>query len=481
MPRKALSGGQYQPLATHEVRAIHEASLNVLQSPGIKVPNVEALDIFRQAGAKVNGEYVVLSQAMVEDAIASLPHRVLLAGREEDQDLILEGRCVHFGTGGSPTTVLPSGVLDWRQAFLSDVAKLAALAEALGEVDFYVLPVTPTDIPVEAIAVNRFYAALANTRKHIMGGLINLKGAQQVFELGVMLAGSAEALRGRPFISCMTSWMVSPLAFDPHVTDILTYWCRQGMPVALSSAPMAGSTSPITLSGTLVQLNAEQLAGMVYTQLVRPGTPVLAGYIPGQMNLKTGGYLGGTPEFALMQAGAAQLAQFYDVPIYCSAGMTDAKIPDEQAGYEKALTLLLTAMAGASFIHHAAGMLENMNIVSYDQMVLDNDIILMVKRVMQGIATSPAHLAVETIRQAGAGGNYLAADHTLEYMRREFVIPPLSDRSNRDDWISRGMPDSRTRAARSVEAILSRPRINMIDQVAIDQEIRERFAILLQT
>lgn len=481
MPRQSLSGGQYRPLAANEVQAIHQASLEVLENPGIKVPNAHAFEIFRRAGAKVSGQVVFLSQALVEDALASTPHQVLLAGREENQDLLLEGRRVHFGTGGSPTTVLPNGAAEWRQAKLSDVAELAALADALSEVDFYVLPITPTDIPVEAIAVNRFYAALANTHKHIMGGLIDLQGAQKVFELGVMLAGSAEALRQRPFISCMTSWMVSPLTFDPHVTDILTYWCQQGMPVALSSAPMAGSTSPVTLAGTLVQLNVEQLAGIVYTQLVRPGTPVLAGYIPGQMNLKTGGYLGGTSEFALMQAGAAQLAQFYNIPIYCSAGMTDSKLPDEQAGYEKMLTLLLTAMAGASFIHHAVGMLENMNIVSYEQMVLDNDIILMVKRVMQGISTSPAHLAVDAIQRAGPGGNYLAVDHTLEYMRQEFTSPPLSDRGNRDDWIIRGKPDSRFRAARLVEAILSRPRTNLVDnvQAQIDQLIRERFEIIL--
>lgn len=478
MARSAAEGAQYRPLTDSEISSIHEASLVVLTETGIQVPNPPALEIFRQAGAKVDDERVKLSRALVEDGLASIPHEVLLAGRDSAQDLILSGKRVHFGTGGSPSFVLPPGTNQRRQAVLQDVAEFAWLVDRLAEVDFYVLPVTPSDIPPSALAVNRFYAALQRTQKHIMGGLINLRGAQDVFELGVLLAGSTEALRQRPFISCITSWMISPLTFDPHVTDILTFWSGQGMPVALSSAPMAGSTSPVTLAGTLTQLNAEQLAGMVYTQLIRKGSPVLAGYIPGQMNLRSGGYLGGTPEFALMQAGASQLARFYDVPIYCSAGMTDAKIPDEQAGYEKMLTLLLTALSGASFIHHAVGMLENMNLVSFEQMVLDNDIIKMVKRVLAGIATTPAHLAVEAIQRVGPGGHYLGDEHTLQFMRQEYIHPPLADRQNRESWIESGELDARARAGRLVQQILgsAQPAFLGEDQ---DQQIRQRFEIFL--
>jgi trimethylamine--corrinoid protein Co-methyltransferase len=480
MGRQAAVGCQYQPLSESDIRDIHEASLKILAETGIQVPNSTALEIFRQAGANLEGERVRLSRSLVEDGLASVPHEVLLAGKDPDQDLLLTGYKVHFGTGGSPSFILPAGTNETRQATIQDVADLAWLAESLNEVDFFVLPVTPSDLPLPAMAVNRFYAALKNTRKHIMGGLINLDGAREVFELGSLLAGSAEALRQRPFISCMTSWMISPLTFDPHVTDILTFWSGQGMPVALSSAPMAGSTSPITLAGTLVQLNAEQLAGISYTQFVRRGTPILAGYIPGQMNLYTGGYLGGTVEFALMQAGASQLARFYEVPIYCSAGMTDAKIPDQQAGYEKMLTLLLTALSGASFIHHAVGMLENMNIVSYEQMVLDNDIVQMVKRVLRGIETSPAHMAVEVIQRVGPGGHYLEDEHTLAFMRQEYVNPRLSDRQNREAWKESGGLDSRARAARLVEKLLNAERPTLLD-AELDQMVREKYEIHLPT
>ncbi|MGQ9554856.1 MAG: trimethylamine methyltransferase family protein [Anaerolineae bacterium] len=454
----AVVGGQYRPLSESDIEAIHAASLEILGNIGVKVTHEEARARFAQAGARIEGERVRLSQALVEDALATIPHEVLLASRDGQRDLLLKGRRVHFGTGGSPTTVLPPGATAYRPAELRDVSLLAALADQLSELDFFILPVTPTDIAPQDIAVSRFYAALRHTTKHIMGGLINLQGARDVFDMCSRLAGGIEALRARPFISCMTSWMISPLTFDIEATDILTFWCEQGMPVALSAAPMAGSTAPITLAGTLTQLNAEQLAGMVYTQLVRKGTPVLAGYIPGQMDLRHGGYLGGTPEFALMQAAAAQLAQFYDVPLYCSAGMTDSKIPDQQAGYEKMQTLLLTAMAGASYIHHAFGLLENMNIVSYEQMVLDNDIVLQVKRVLRGIQVDAEHLAMEAIMRVGPGGHYLQDEHTLTHMRSEFVQPVLADRNNRSVWQENGATSSRERATRLVNDLLSRVR-----------------------
>ena len=476
MIRQAISGGQYQPLTPQEVQAIHRASLEILQNPGVRVPNREALEVFRAARADIEEDRVRLSHSIVEDALASIPHEVMLAGRDPNQDLLLSGKRVHFGTGGSPTSVLSPGALTSRQAEILDVAQLAKLAEALEAVDFFVLPVTPVDIPVETIAINRFYAALTNTRKHIMGGLINLEGAHKVVQLGELIAGGREALRQRPVISCMVSWMISPLTFDPQVTDLLTFWALQGLPVALSAAPMAGSTSPVTLAGTLTQLNAEQLSGIVYTQLLRRGTPVLAGYIPGQMDMRSGGYLGGSPEFALMQAGATQLAQLYEIPIYCSAGMTDSKLPDEQAGYEKMMTLLLTALAGASFIHHAIGMLENMNIVSYEQMVLDNDITLMVKRILQGIATTPEHLAVESIRRVGPSHNYLGDKHTVQFMRQETIQPILSDRTNQETWKAKGSRDSRARAIDKVKAILDENPPSRLPQ-SLDTEIRARFDI----
>lgn len=476
MARPGPLGGQYRPLTEAHIERIHRASLGVLEQTGVQVELAEARDLYRRGGARIEGERVYLSPAMVEAALAQVPHRVLLAGRDPAQDVILEGRRVYAGTGGSPTAVLDPGADTVRPATLTDLAELVRLADALDRCDFVVMPLYPTDVPEPDVPVNRFYTCLAHTAKHVMGGAGTVAGARQVIELGSLVAGSLQALRERPLVSCITSWMVSPLHLDSGVTEILLEWCRHGLPVALSAAPMAGSTSPVTLAGTLVQLNAEQLSGIVLTQLVRPGTPVLAGYIPGVVDLRTGSYLGGAVEFGMMQAGAAQLAQFYGVPIYGSGGMSDSKVPDAQAGYEKMATLLLAAMGGCSYIHHAIGLVANMSATSLEQAVIDDEIVGMAWRVLRGVEVTDETLATEAIGRVGPGGHYLMDGHTLRFMRSELLQPPLADRQGRAAWEAAGKQDTRTRAAARVERLL-RPHYSPGLPPAVDAAIRDRFPI----
>jgi trimethylamine--corrinoid protein Co-methyltransferase len=478
MARVGLVGGQYQPLQPEQVKQIHQASLSVLENTGIHVENTEALDLFRRGGATVDGSRVHISPSMVEEALEKAPSRVLLAGRDPEQDVVLEGKRVYAGTGGSPTSVLDPGLNTVRPATLRDLADLALLADALEHCDFIVIPIHPTDIPEEDVPVNRFYASLTHSGKHIMGGVGSVEGAKAVAEMAAMIAGGLEALQDRPVVSAAIAWMVSPLHLDTGVTDILIEWCKLGLPVALSSAPMAGSTSPVTLAGTLTQLNAEQLSGIVLAQLVRPGTPVLAGYIPGVANMRTGGYLGGTIEFGMMQAAAAQLAHFYQVPIYGSGGMTDAKIPDAQAGYEKMSTLLLAAMGGTNYIHHAYGMITNMNASSLEQAVIDDEIVGMAKRVLRGIDVTSDTLAVEAINRVGPGGHYLMDNHTVQSMRSEFFDPSVADRQNRIVWEVAGMLDTRARASQRVAKLLRTHEAPGLPP-DLDSAIRDDFNILL--
>jgi trimethylamine--corrinoid protein Co-methyltransferase len=373
--------------------------------------------------------------------------------------------------------ILDPGLDTVRAATLRDLQEMVALVDALPNCDFVVIPIYPGDIAAEHVPVNRFHTCLAHTRKHVMGGLDTASGAQQVVELATLIAGSLEELQTRPFVSAITSWMVSPLQLDTGVTDILIAWCRYGLPVALSSAPMAGSTSPVTLAGTLAQLNAEQLSGIVLTQLITPGTPVLAGYIPGIADMRTGGYLGGTVEFGIMQAAAAQMAHFYGVPIYCSGGMSDSKLPDAQAGSEKMATFLLAAMGGANYIHHAIGMLTNMSVASLEQAVIDDEVVGMAMRVLRGIEVSEESLGTEVIDRVGPGGHYLMDPHTLRHMRSELYYPPIADRQNRASWEVAGRLDARARAAARVAKLLAEHAAPTLP-AGVEEKIRARFQIL---
>jgi trimethylamine--corrinoid protein Co-methyltransferase len=475
-PGKGLTGGQYKPLTDQQVRQIHEASLAILEQTGVQTEGSETLRLFEEAGARVEGNRVRLSPALIEDAVDRAPSRVVLAGRDPDNDLILEGSRVYIGTGGAALNVLDMETGKVREAVLEDVANTARLVDALDNIHFYLIPIYPTDMSKEIVEINKYYVSLANTTKHVQAGVYTVNGIRDVVEMSERIMGGAEQLRERPLVSFITSWMVSPLKFDTGVTELLIECCRQRMPVVLSAAPMAGSTAPVTLAGMLAQLNAEQLAGLVLTQLVQPGCPVLIGPIPATANMKSGSYLGGSVELGMCNAAITQLAHFYQVPIYNSAGMTESKIPDLQAGVEKTQSVIQVALAGANFIHHAAGMLEDMSTIAYEQYVIDNDILGMAMRAVRGIEVNDETLALDAIDRVGPGGHYLMDDHTLRFLRTEHYYPSaVFDRQGRGLWEQAGATDAWARAKEITRRILAEHEPEPIDP-QVDAWIREHFA-----
>jgi trimethylamine--corrinoid protein Co-methyltransferase len=475
-PGKGWVGGQYKPLTDREVERIHQASLAVLERTGVQVDQPQALELFEQAGADVQDNRVRLPRALVEDAIDSAPSRVVLAGRDPEHDLILEDARVHIGTGGAALQVLDLETGEIRKAVLRDVADMARIVDVLDNIHFYLIPIYPTDLAEDQVEISKYYASLANTTKHVQAGVYTLTGIRDVVAMCERIAGGAEPLRQRPLVSFITSWMVSPLKFATDVTTLLMEVCRQGMPVVLSAAPMAGSTSPVTLAGTLVQLNAEQLSGLTLTQLVRPGTPVIMGPIPATADMRSGKYLGGSVELGVSNAAITQLAHRYRVPIYNSAGMTDAKLPDIQAGMEKAQSAIQVALAGANFIHHAAGMLEDMSTIAYEQFVIDNEMLGMAMRAVRGIDVDDDRLALDAIDRVGPGGHYLADEHTMRYMRTEHYYPSaVFDRRGREDWDAGGSTDAWQRARELARSYLVKHQPEPLDP-HVDGWIKEHFA-----
>jgi trimethylamine---corrinoid protein Co-methyltransferase len=475
---EALSGGQYRPLSEQQIARIHETALRILEETGVRVGLEEAREIFRRHGARIDGEIVRIPPALVEKALGAAPREFLMAGREERHDLLLGGNRVHMGTGGAALTVLDPETGRARPGTLRDIGEIARLCDALENVHFYLRPCVPQDVPREALDINQFHAALAHTTKHVMAAAQSPQSAREVIAMAAMIAGGQEALVRRPFISFVTSWMISPLHFADETTRVLLEAAGHRIPVALSSAPMAGSTSPVTLAGTLAQVHAEQLSGIGLTQLAHPGAPVLYGAIPSMADMKSMDYLGGGVEFGLMNAAVTQMARHVGVPNYNSAGLTDAKIPDIQSGYEKAFSLCLCALAGSNFIHHAAGMLESMKAVAYEQYVIDNEIIGMALRLLKGIRIDEETLGLDAVRAAGPGGNYLSSMHTVKFMRQEYFRPSVADRRSREAWEAAGSPDGRERARGQVKRILETHRPAGIDP-EIDRDIRRRFNILI--
>lgn len=483
MKLSGLCGGQYRPLSEDDIKTIHDASLKILERTGIGYePGLEkTAAMLEKAGAAVDhdGSRIRFPRTLIEEQAAKAPEKVVLCGRAGEDDLVLDENRVHMGTGGAAIRVLDLETGIRRASTLNDIYEIGRLVDRLDHIHFYVRPCIPTDIPPSSYDVNVFYACMKATHKHVMAGVNDIKGLHDVIELASMVGSDRERLRVKPFISIIASFAISPLKLDTAMTIIMQEAIRNHVPVALSAAPMSGSTSPMTMAGTLAQLHAEQLAGICICQLTNPGAPVLYGGIPGMANLRSMGYLGGAVECGMMNAAVHQLAHHVRVPNYNSSGLSDSKLPDAQAGWEKALTTLLAAMGGSNYVHHSAGMLESMLTVAYEQFIIDDEIIGMCCKVLKGIDVDAEHLAVEVIETVGPGGNFMMSPHTMANIRKEyFQGNGVSDQRSMEKWEEDGSRDARERARAIARKMLSGEKVSCIPE-EVDQVIRERFEILL--
>ncbi|MGD2174857.1 MAG: trimethylamine methyltransferase family protein [Candidatus Brocadiaceae bacterium] len=452
-----LPSSLYQPLEEEEIEQIADTALEVLEESGMWVYADPALEAFERAGAEVNAESrrVRLPRSLVEDCIASNPSSVTLHSRDASCDAVLEDGRVHYGTGGTALYVLDPGTGQRRPSRNEDVALNARLIDELENVHVFTINVFPNEVEEENhIDVNRFFHSLDNTTKHVMGGIYSVDGLRNVIRMAEEIAGGAEALRREPFVSFITL-VISPFKIDEKYGEMTCVAAREGLPVVVPTEPMSGTTAPVTLAGNVLTHVAETLGGIALVQCVNEGAPGICGSVGSISDLRTMGNLGGPIERGMISAAVAQLAQHFELPLYSTAGTSDAKAVDVQAAYESALSSLLVAMSGANYIHDIAGLMEFDLTVSYEKMVVDNEILGMCQRVLRGIEVNEETLAVELIKGKGPQDNFLAEDHTVRHMRTEFFMPRLANREKRDECDEGD--DALSRARKFVDRIRKDP------------------------
>jgi len=469
MVQRGLAGGSFKPLTEEAIREVHQTAMRVIEEVGFQVNSDTALGLFREAGASVDQErrLVRLPQERAMGLIEMAPSEIRLCGQDEKHDILLGGNRVYTGTGGTALYVYHQETGEKQLATLDDLKRIARLVDGLDNIHLFLLPTYPSELPIEQVDVNRFFAALDNTTKHVMGGVYTFDGVKQVTRMAEIIAGSGERLRQRPIIS-MIACSISPLKMDGEYGDFIVAIAKSGIPVVCPAEPLCGATSPVTLAGNLVIQTVDSLMGVMLTQIVNPGTPVIFGSVSSNTDLRDLKYLAGSVEMGLINAAGAQMAQFYKLPFYATGGMTDSKVLDAQSGYESAITNLLCALAGANFIHDAAGLMEFALTVCYEKYVIDNDILGMVMRAVEGVKVNDDTLAFDLIKEVGPGGNFVTAKHTRRFMRSEHYQPSLSNRDSREDWEARGGKTTWERAADEVKEILAR------DGYSLPADIREQ-------
>ncbi len=462
MQSNAWAGGF---LSSKQIEAIDQTARRILKEIGVGISDPETLDILGDAGAIVDREKsrVCFEKKRLDRWLDSAPRHFTLYSRDGNNDLHLGSGNVYFSNGGRVFRILDMSTGGYRLTMLRDVAITAALVNCLKHINLYIISCQAHDLDTQHYHLNDFYYAFNHTLKHVMGGCDTLEGVKQMFNLASFLAGGDKYLREKPFVSVITN-AVSPLIMDTEALRILKFCCHRGIPVTCAPAPISGATAPATLAGTLAQTHAEALAGVALAQVFAPGAKVLYGAVPSTMDLRNMEYAMGSTEAALLNASIVQIAKHSHLPVYASGGVTEAKRPDIQAGCEKSFSNLMVALNGADLIHLAAGMLDSGNSISYEQYVIDDEIIGMVQRMIKGIQVDSDTLAFDVIKKVGPGGNFVLEDHTVAHMMDEFFYPDLGIRSNFDIWERQARPNMLSRANDRVKSVLQGGQEALIDQ-----------------
>ena len=483
MSSDGLNGGIYKPLSAEQVELIHSEALRLLEEVGMTYESDqdEVHALVKQAGCSLDqsARRIFFPRQLVEEKVAQAPGEFTLYSRDGENDLQLGKDRVYAGTGGTTVQVLDLDSDEVRRSEINDIYNVARIVEEMKHIHFFQNCCAPTDIPIEHYDLNIAFAAMLGTRKHVMFGCNFDHSLRETFRMVSRIAGGQDALKARPIFSISACMIISPLKFCTQSTANVRTAAQLQVPTTVTSAPMSGSTSPMTMAGTLLQTHAEVMAGITVHQLTRPGAPVLYGGLPAMAEMRGLGYRGGAVECAMMQTAIHQLSQRIDVPNYASSGLSDSKISDIQAGWEKAFTTGLAVMGGNNYIHHAAGMLESMQCVAYELYVIDDEIIGQACKILEGICTGEDHLAFEAIREVGPGGNYLLSPHTVQHLRSEyFQGNGVSDKVGREEWIRQGSLSARDRAKTIARAILDKAQEPKIPP-EIEAEIRNDFKIFL--
>ena len=473
-------GGFYQALTHQEVETIHQKAFDILEEVGVGFEDgLEALEMLDQAGCTIDTQThkVFIPRDLVTKMVSQAPGEFTLFSRDGKNNLFIGKDRVYAGTGGTTVNILDLKTGKQRGTLLKDQYSITKLVDTLDNIHFYQSAVAPLDIPVERYDPNILFTAMMGTTKHIMFGCSFCSGLEEAFKIASLVAGGDEILRAKPIFSTTACVIISPLKFCSQSVAKIQQAAKLGIPTSITSAPMSGSTAPMTMAGTLLQSHAEVMAGITVHQLTMPGAPVLYGALPGRADMISMGYRGGAIECGMMQAAQHQLSQHIDVPNYASSGLSDSKIPDAQAGWEKAFSTLLAVMGGNNYIHHAAGMLESMNAVAFEQYIIDDEIIGASCKLLKGICIDEEHLAFDAIKQVGPGGHYLMSPHTLKHMRSEyFEGNGISHTGNRNTWEKEGCHDTWQRANEMAKSIVYNDDIPKINE-DIEAKIRDQFDI----
>ncbi len=441
--RKGFKGGQLKILSEDQLEDLYLAILSVLEMHGVKIEHSGALKILGDAGAFVDHKKKIarFPEYLVEESLEKAPKKVRLCGRDSDQDFIIEGKKVFFGTSSGTTHIIDLETGERRKTRLQDVVNTAKLSDALPNIDYAMGLATPFDVPTEVQGLYEQYAIMANTVKHsIVFAYHGAELTKLMIKIAELVAGGEEELKRRAIVS-MYDEPQSPLVYGEIYVEALIEWVKRGLPVVFAPCPITGATAPVTLAGSIVQGMAESIGGNVLVQILNPGTPFIFGFVPMVMDMRTTVSSYGAIEDMLLGTAQAQLCHYLKIPMWGTGGCSDSKVLDGQAFAEATRNLMVAALGGQNLIHDI-GYIESAITTSHEILVFLDEVIGETKLFMKGVKVDEETLAVNEIMEAGHAGNFLTLKHTRKHFKEEHFVNELLDRSfSHDMWMKLGGKD----------------------------------------
>lgn len=422
-------------LQAKELEKIHLATLHVLERTGVKVSHPRVLEMLADAGARVNDQRVRIPAEMVEEALKKAPSHLTLGKRSGERALTLKGNKNWFGPSLDCVDYLAPHTMERRRFKLEDCRITATLLDALPQYSWGMTFGIASDVPPDIADRMVVKEVFVHSEKPLVFCCKDTDSLKDIYEMGVLISGGEKKFRQAPPIVLLLD-PISPLVHPDEGVEKMIFCAEKGIPQICFGAPQAGSTAPSTFAGTIVQGSAESLSGLVISQLICPGAPFVYGALATIMDMRTTVFSYGAPEMSLMSTAMAQLARFYRLPSFGTAGCSDAKLPDSQAAAEATLSCYSSAFSGAQLIHDC-GLLDHGSLASPAYIVLVHEVIEMINQYVRGIEVSDETLALDLIDRVGPGGHFISESHTLTHFK-EVWYSELFDRTVYESWLERG-------------------------------------------
>ena len=444
---------QFRVLSDDQIEQIFLGALEVLQGTGTRVDAQEARNLLGEAGATVRGDIAHIPSGLVKEMLTSVPPRITLGDRNGRPAMSLESHRIYYGTGSDCPFILDAESGDRRNFLKKDIEDAARLVDACPNLDFHMSLGLMSDVPTHSYDRHQAAAMLRNTIKPLTLTAMSRAALSDIVQMYYLVRGGRDAFEVNPgFIIYIEP--TTPLLHSKAAMEKLILAAERRIPAIYTPCPMGGATAPATLAGMLVLSVAEFLTGAVVSQLKRRGAPLIMGGVVSPIDTHSAILTYGSPELHLACAALTDIAHWMKIPMFGTAGCSDAKIFDEQAAAEAALSIMAAGLSGANLIHDV-GFLESALIGSHEMVVFSDEVVGMVKRFLGGVRVDDETLALDVIKEVGPGGDFLAHEHTLRHMRRELWIPKLIDRAKYSGWQAAGAKTMGDRVTERVSEILA--------------------------